>query len=99
MEEKAKKALSKRINAGGTRDKRVSWVDPELLTQGEQAALYREHYEQHQDYMKRQYKAHIKWREENAERHKQNSKEYYQKNREKIRSYAKRVRDLKKGTK
>ncbi len=98
MERKAKKALSKCRTVTGDIDRRIKWVDPQLLTEGEQASLYRELYAEHREWLKRNFETVMKWRAKNAERHKQKAKEYYEKNKEKLNAYGKRYREIKKAT-
>jgi len=98
MEQKAKKALSKCRTVTGDIDRRYKWVDPQLLTEAEQASLYRERYAQHCEYLERNFELVMQWRAKNTERHKQKAKEYYEKNKEKLKAYKKRYRETKKAT-
>lgn len=98
MESKAKRALTKCRTVIGDIDRRIKWVDPQLLTEGEQASLYRELYAQHREWLDRQVEPVMRWRAKNAERHKQKAKEYYEKNKEKLRAYGKQYRETKKAT-
>jgi hypothetical protein len=98
MERKAKTALSKCRTVTGDIDRRIKWVDPQLLTEAEQASLYRELYAQHREWLERNVESVIQWKTKNAERHKQKAKEYYEKNKEKLRAYGKQYRETKKAT-
>jgi hypothetical protein len=98
MEQKVRKARTKKRTVTGDPDCRIKWVDPDLLTEGEQAALYREFYAQRRNYLNRQNQLVLEWRDKNAERRKEKAREYYQKNREKLRDYGKKYREIKKAT-